>query len=868
MVEKGIRVFKDNEELQVGQKIGGNLLQALDNTQIYIPIFSKGFVSSVWCLREVAHMVDCTLKSDGKKEILPIFFDVKPVDVKLITELYSNVLSEYEKKYGPAEVTLWKAALREVATRAGWERKGEEYGELIKLIVREVLLKLKVKSRDLPYHLVEVDDQKDIEKLLDVDFDGIRFVIIHGTGGIGKSTLAKVIFNRFLPKFNYSSFLEVVQHQDLLEVQKKLLSDTLGLTSADGIHDTHDGIHRIRNGLSDKKVLVVVDNVDEKRQLESLAGSCDWFGSGSRIMVTVRDIRVVLNDDKQMRPGNYLAHSVNEMSLYRAIQLFSKHAFRSDTPPENCYDFSKEVVLSIGRLPLTLEVVGSLFAGMNRPKWDKTLDDLKQGPPNNVRESLMISINKLNTIEKAIFLDIACFCIGEDNTYVDYMWRSSNHSPRSAIDVLLLMSLIKIDGHNCFWMHDEVRDLGRYIVKEENFEDAGKRRWMWIDENTLDILRSDEEKGAVRALSLGISHDLTSKEIAYLPKLRFLGGQGLNFVGDFKNVRPNLRWLSWHDCSWEFSATNLYLENLVVLDLSGSNITYDWGGWRQIKELPDSIGEIESLVKLDLRLLKIFVLPDSIGRLKNLKHLFLSDCKNMLQLPESIGELESLVKLDLESSGISVLPYSIGKLKNLNHLLLSYCKNMLLLPESIGELESLVKLDLESSGISVLPYSIGKLKNLNRLLLSNCKNMLQLLESIGELESLLPESIEELESLVELDLNYSGISVLPYSIGKFKNLNRLFLSNCKNILQLPESIGELESLVELNLSCSGIFVLPDSIGALKNLNRLLLSRCKNLHKLPDSIGKLESMVELDLTFSGISVLPNSIGKLKNLKTFI
>lgn len=56
MVEKGIRVFQDNEELQVGEQIGGNLLRALDDTQIYIPIFSKGFASSVWCLREVAYI--------------------------------------------------------------------------------------------------------------------------------------------------------------------------------------------------------------------------------------------------------------------------------------------------------------------------------------------------------------------------------------------------------------------------------------------------------------------------------------------------------------------------------------------------------------------------------------------------------------------------------------------------------------------------------------------------------------------------------------------------------------------------------------------------------------------------------------------
>ncbi|XP_039156298.1 toll/interleukin-1 receptor-like protein [Eucalyptus grandis] len=273
MVEKGIRVFKDDEELRVGEQIGGNLLRALDDTQIYIPIFSKGFASSVWCLREVVHMVDCTSKSNGKKEILPLFFDVKPDDVKLRTILYSNALSEHEKKYGPDEVKRWKAALREVATRLGWKREGKEYGELIKLIVREVQLKLKVKNRSLPNHLVEVDDQQDIEELLDAHFDGVRFVIIHGTGGIGKSTLAKVIFNRFLSKFSYSSFLEDVQDHGLLEVQKKMLSDILGSSSTDGINDTNEGINGIRRGLSSKRVLVVIDNVDERDNLRPLRGA-------------------------------------------------------------------------------------------------------------------------------------------------------------------------------------------------------------------------------------------------------------------------------------------------------------------------------------------------------------------------------------------------------------------------------------------------------------------------------------------------------------------------------------------------------------------------------------------------------------------
>jgi len=168
------------------------------------------------------------------------------------------------------------------------------YGELIKLIVREVLLKLKGKNRTLPDHLVEMNDLEYIEELLDINSnDHVRFIIIHGTGGIGKSTLASVIFNRFRSKFDYCSFLEDVQSHRLLDMQKKLLSETLGSNSTQEMYDTNDGIDRITRGLGKAKFLVVVDNVDEKKKLENLVGSYDWFGSGSRIIVTLRDIRII-----------------------------------------------------------------------------------------------------------------------------------------------------------------------------------------------------------------------------------------------------------------------------------------------------------------------------------------------------------------------------------------------------------------------------------------------------------------------------------------------------------------------------------------------------------------------------------------------
>jgi len=54
-------------------------------------------------------------------------------------------------------------------------------------------------------------------------------------------------------------------------------------------------------------------------------------------------------------------------------------------------------------------------------------------------------------------------------------------------------------------------------------------------------------------------------------------------VGDFANVFPNLKWLQWRGCTRDFAATNFHVEKLVILDLSWSKVTEDWGGWGEIK---------------------------------------------------------------------------------------------------------------------------------------------------------------------------------------------------------------------------------------------------------------------------------------------
>ncbi|XP_056164625.1 disease resistance protein RPV1-like [Syzygium oleosum] len=615
-------------------------------------------------------------------------------------------------------------------------------------------------------------------------------------------------------------------------MQKKLLSDTIGATSTDGIHDTNDGINRIRKGLSEKKVMVVVDNVNDKEQLENLARSYKWFGSGSRIIITVRDKRTIpyrtmLDEENQTRPSYYMDYPVKEMPLDQAILLFSKHAFRSDTPPKDWHNFSKVVVLSIGRLPLTLEVVGSLFANTDRSKWHETLKDLKQVPHEEVRDTLMISFNKLDPRKKAIFLDIACFCIGEDKTHAYYMWDDCGYSPRSAIDDLLLMSLIKIDEHNKFWMHDEIRDLGRYLVKEENFEDAGKRRWVWIDKNTLDVLRSNKENPDVRALSLGISHDFTPEELARFPNLRFLGGERMNFVGNFENLLPNLRWLSWRYCPQNIRATNLRPVNLVVLNLSRSEITHKWGGWRQIK--------MAKKLKV-LNLENCFMLTETpdFSEFGKLEKLILARCIGLSTIDSSIGKLKLLSALNFEGcSSLQGLPKEIGSLKCLSEIFLCSTTEHFKFPETLGNLKSLTKFEIfRCPGISQLPRSIGKLTNLTHLILRECETLHKL-----------PDSLGELESLVELDIQGSSI------------------------FTLPDSIGNLKRLKVIRVASSRIHMIPCALGQVETLEVLDASYCQHImNEIPWEMWSLTRLRTLDLCMIPISTLPPKISGFSSLQT--
>lgn len=138
MWQDRIPVYSDNDDFRSNEGIGEEILQALTNSNIYIPVFSRNYASSQWCLRKLGHMVKCTAESKGKRRILPIFYDVEIDDVKLETDLYKGDLDRHWTNFDHNEVKSWKEALIEVAAMSGFVLKNNSYEEVLQSVIEEV----------------------------------------------------------------------------------------------------------------------------------------------------------------------------------------------------------------------------------------------------------------------------------------------------------------------------------------------------------------------------------------------------------------------------------------------------------------------------------------------------------------------------------------------------------------------------------------------------------------------------------------------------------------------------------------------------------------------------------------------------------
>ena len=134
---------------------------------------------------------------------------------------------------------------------------------------------------------------KDLRSLLALESKDVRFIGIWGMGGMGKTTLARVVYKMISNKFDACSFISnvrgVYEKHGILQLQQTLLNNLLILRDRK-VKDVDDGVYMIKNRLHHKKILLVLDDVNELDQLNKLVVKHDWLVPGSRVIITTRDV--------------------------------------------------------------------------------------------------------------------------------------------------------------------------------------------------------------------------------------------------------------------------------------------------------------------------------------------------------------------------------------------------------------------------------------------------------------------------------------------------------------------------------------------------------------------------------------------------
>ena len=163
--------------------------------------------------------------------------------------------------------------------------------EFIKDIVDEILHKLSYTLQRDTSDLVGIDSRvEELMKLLAIGSNDVRIIGVWGMGGIGKTTLARVVYHMIFNDFEGGSFItnirEEFERHGLLPLQQKLICEIL-MERSTNIWVFDGGVDMIKRMLSHKRVLLVLDDVDQFNQLEKLVGKLNWFGPGSRVVITI-----------------------------------------------------------------------------------------------------------------------------------------------------------------------------------------------------------------------------------------------------------------------------------------------------------------------------------------------------------------------------------------------------------------------------------------------------------------------------------------------------------------------------------------------------------------------------------------------------
>ncbi|KAF8019685.1 hypothetical protein BT93_G0392 [Corymbia citriodora subsp. variegata] len=757
--QNGIHTFVDSEELRKGEQILPTLVKVIEESHTMIIIFSKDYASSRWCLEELVKIMEC--KAQKRLIMLPVFYKVEPREVR---RAYKRNMAKHETEFGKDSKTMegWKKALFEAGSLSRWHINDGDEAKLIRGIIEEVSSHL---EQITPLHVADcpvgIDSRvQEVISLLQkkLDDDDVLMIGLWRPGGIGKTTLAKAIYNAIERQFQGGNFLDRVRETSnksdgLVDLQRKLLSRILS-PKHPTVYTKDGGISLIRERLCRKKVLFVLDDVDQLDQLKALAGGGNWFGKGSRIFVTTRD-RYLLTSS----PCESCVYEVETLKSDEAVDLFVWHAFPNSIKVEIRRDLIDRALHYASGFPLALEVLGSFLCGINERAWESALHKLSKSPYQAINRVLITSFEALDNNEREIFLDIACFFKGKSKEYIEEVLNGCEFYTTIGIEILIQRSLIRNEC-GTLQMHDLVQ-LTVYIFSKDPIRLPYNLRWLkYPNAPVLDfgfglkkLIGLDVQKCHIQQLEVSVP------DVSSSPNLESLNLDGCFSVPDVSSS-PNLESLNLDGC-----------KSLVEIH---QYVTYH--------------GKLKFLSLQFCSNLSIF--PHAL-KTKSLQALDIFGCSKLEKFFDIPEKMEHLEELDRGLTAIKELSTLVENLLSVKIINLSKCKRLTTLSSSVYKLQNLEDLNLEGfSNFVMFPKDLEDSTNpngnprfgkLNQLNLSGC--------NLSQLEFL--ESSSSFTNLAHLDLSHNKfIHLLLQKITQLPpNVHALYARCCRSLQEFPDLSG-------------------------------------------------------------------------------
>ncbi|XP_066339387.1 disease resistance protein RGA2-like [Miscanthus floridulus] len=668
-----------------------------------------------------------------------------------------------------------------------------------------------------------------------------------GVGGIGKTTLAKKIFNHDFIKQEFQKRIWLSVNQEFSDAD--LLERAI--TEAQGNHqapiNTKAALERtLKEALKDCKTLLVMDDVWDHHAWEGVLKTplLSILAQGSCVLVTTRHDMVAKG---MMAEVPY--HHVNKLEQEDAWSLLKKQVVGNENNDEPKVDALKDIGTSIiakcDGLPLAVKVIGGLLRQKNIRRSDRknVLNDSTWSVsqmPEELNYAVYLSYQDLHPKLQSCFLHYALLpksmVFGYDRIVAMWIGEGFVHGNSRDLEVLgkeyydqlIARNLLEPDpryvDHGVCNMHDIVRSFAQYLTRDEALVTQKSEAGPTINSIPENVIR----------LSLK-SKESESNELEWsslqahisLRTLILVGETKIN-PGDSLSSFPCLRTLHIEDGNFDaLSESLVQLKHLRYLSLVGTDTSR---------------------------------LPKKIAKMKFLQCIDLTNCKSLVKLPRGIGELWQLRYLSLQYSGINNIPRGFGSLTNLRilkgfpaHVEGDWCSL-----EELGPLNQLMRLRIHglenvSSSSFAIKARLGEKVCLSYLSLqctssSGGAHRLVKQEEQQHIEKVFdelcpPPCLENLtiEGYIGQRLPRWMTSTAIVSLGCLRNLSMQDLPYC---IELPDSLFQLPSLEFLQIiSAPAIkhvgpeFLLPhhhEHPSAMENFGsglKIEVIRCPHLERI-------------------------------------